>query len=218
MNIVLLGPPGSGKGTQSQLLAESFNLVQLSTGDLFRQILQNPHHPLYDELQIIKQGKLVSDEVVNKVVEDALKKLTNAKGIIFDGFPRTVAQAKALDRMLSSLNRKVDVVIDFNVTEGVLLYRLLGRRICPNCKRVFHVNQGYIECLDCKVKLVTRDDDNEEVIMKRFKEYKEKTVGVQEYYRDSNCAYISLTIDDIDTTPEEVHQQIISELKERGLV
>lgn len=217
VNIVLLGPPGSGKGTQGQLLAERFDLVQLSTGDLFRQILQDPDHPLYDELQIVKQGKLVSDEVVNAVVEDAIKKLGNAKGIIFDGFPRTVAQAQALDKMLNSMNKKVDVVLDFNVTQDVLLQRLLGRRVCPDCKRVFHIKQGYVECPDCKVQLVTREDDNEEVIMKRFKEYNEKTAGVKEYYLDSDCAYINLTVDDADTTPEEVHQQIISELAKRGL-
>jgi adenylate kinase len=213
----LFGPPGSGKGTQGQFVAEHFNLIQLSTGDLFRQILQDPHHPLYDELQVVKQGKLVSDDVVNKVVEDALKKLADAKGVIFDGFPRTVAQAQELDKMLNSMGKKVDVVLEFNVTRDVLLNRLLGRRICPNCKRIFHIKQGYIECPDCKVPLITRDDDNEEVIMKRFKEYKEKTSDVREYYRHSDCDYICINIDDADKTPEEVHQQIISELAKRGL-
>jgi len=141
MNIVLLGPPGSGKGTQARFLAEDFGLVQISTGDLFRQILQDPGHPLYDRVQVIKEGKLVSDEVVNAVVEDALTKLKDAKGVIFDGYPRTVAQAEALDRMLSSMNKKVDVVLDFDVTKDVLLYRLLGRRVCSSCKRVFHIRQ-----------------------------------------------------------------------------
>ena len=145
MNIVLLGPPGSGKGTQGQLLAQTFGLVQLSTGDLFRQILQDPSHPLYDSLQVIKEGKLVSDEIVNAVVEDALIKLKDAKGLIFDGFPRTVAQAEALDRMLNSIGKKVEVVLDFDVTKDVLLHRLLGRRVCSSCKRVFHIKQGYTE-------------------------------------------------------------------------
>ncbi|MBM7582041.1 adenylate kinase [Caldicoprobacter guelmensis] len=218
MNIVLLGPPGSGKGTQGQLLAEDFNLVQLSTGDLFRQILQDPGHPLYDKLQVVKQGKLVSDEVVNAVVEDALTKLKNAKGVIFDGFPRTVAQAEALDKMLNSMNKKVDVVINFDVTKHVLLHRLLGRRICPNCKRIFHIRQGYTECPDCRVQLITREDDNEEVIMKRFNEYNEKTAGVKEYYlNSSDCVFINLTVDDPDITAEEVHNEIVSELAKKGL-
>ncbi len=218
MNIVLLGPPGSGKGTQAQFLAENFGLVQLSTGDLFRQILQDPSHPLYDRLQVIKEGKLVSDEIVNAVVEDALIKLRDAKGVIFDGFPRTVAQAEALDRMLNSMNKKVDVVLDFDVTKDVLLHRLLGRRICRSCRRVFHIKQGYTECPECQGQLAIREDDNEEVIMKRFNEYNEKTAGVKEYYLNSGCAYIRLTVDDPDIDAEEVHQWIMRELTKRGLV
>jgi len=218
MNIVLLGPPGSGKGTQARFLAEDFGLVQISTGDLFRQILQDPGHPLYDRVQVIKEGKLVSDEVVNAVVEDALTKLKDAKGVIFDGYPRTVAQAEALDRMLSSMNKKVDVVLDFDVTKDVLLYRLLGRRVCSSCKRVFHIRQGYTECPECQGQLAVREDDNEEVIMERFHEYNEKSAGVKEYYFNSGCAYIRLNVDDPDVAAEEVHRWIIRELNKRGLV
>lgn len=218
MNIVLLGPPGSGKGTQGQILAESLGLVQLSTGDLFRQILQDPGHPLYERLEVIKEGKLVSDEVVNAVVEDALVKLRDAKGVVFDGFPRTVGQAKALDRMLNSMNKKVDVVLDFDVTRDVLLHRLLGRRICSSCRRVFHIKQGYTVCPECQGELAIREDDNEEVIMKRFDEYKEKTAGLKEYYLNSGCAYIRLKVDDLDTSAEEVNRWIMDELSRRGLV
>ncbi|MFO7294931.1 MAG: nucleoside monophosphate kinase [Clostridia bacterium] len=218
MNIVLLGPPGSGKGTQGQLLAQTFGLVQLSTGDLFRQILQDPSHPLYDSLQVIKEGKLVSDEIVNAVVEDALIKLKDAKGVIFDGFPRTVAQAEALDRMLNSMGKKVEVVLDFDVTKDVLLHRLLGRRVCSSCKRVFHIKQGYTECPECQGQLTIREDDNEEVIIKRFGEYNQKSAGVKEYYLNADCAYIRLFVNDPDISAEEVNKWIIQELSKRGLV
>ena len=120
MNIVMLGPPGSGKGTQAQYLVKRFGLVHISTGDLFREILKNPDHPLYQEVRVVNEGKLVSDDVTNRVVENAIEKLKDSKGIIFDGYPRTISQAQALDRMMSSVNMKVDVVLDLNVTQEVI--------------------------------------------------------------------------------------------------
>ena len=99
MYIILLGPPGSGKGTQGNLLSKVMNMAHLSTGDLFRGILSNPEHPLYKDLQVVNEGKLVSDEIVNNVVEDGLRKPEYENGVIFDGYPRTVAQAEALDGM-----------------------------------------------------------------------------------------------------------------------
>lgn len=218
MYIVLLGPPGSGKGTQGQILAKFLNISHLSTGDLFREILGNPNHPLYPEVQVVKEGKLVSDEVVNRVVENGLEKPEHARGVLFDGFPRTVAQAEALDRILGKMGKKVDLVIDFDVSREVLLHRLLGRRICPSCKKVFHIKQGYAECPDCHVALIQRDDDNEETIMERFKEYKEKTAPLQAYYRNSDATYISLTVTDAEKTPQDVQEEIIGELKKRGII
>ena len=218
MNIIMLGPPGSGKGTQGQHLIECLGLVHISTGDLFREILKQPEHPLYRDVQVLKEGKLVSDEVTNRVVEDTLKKLKDAKGIIFDGFPRTTEQAQALDRMMSSLNMRIDAVLDLNVTREVILHRLLGRRVCPGCRRVYHISQGYTVCPECKVPLKIRDDDNEETINKRLDEYKEKTAALKDYYREHNCMYISLTIDDVSMTSHEVHEQIIQEFSKRGLV
>ncbi|NLX70556.1 MAG: nucleoside monophosphate kinase [Clostridiales bacterium] len=218
MNIVMLGPPGSGKGTQAQYLVKRFGLVHISTGDLFREILKNPDHPLYQEVRVVNEGKLVSDDVTNRVVENAIEKLKDSKGIIFDGYPRTISQAQALDRMMSSVNMKVDVVLDLNVTQEVILYRLLGRRICPNCRKIYHVNDGYTQCPDCKVPLRVRDDDNEETIVKRLKEYNEWAAHLKDYYSKSNSVYISLTIDDVSKTSQEVQEEVIQEFSKRGLV
>jgi adenylate kinase len=217
MNIILLGPPGSGKGTQGQILAKHLGLVHLSTGDLFRKILADPHHPLYPEVQVVKEGKLVSDDVVNRVVEDGVNRLKDRKGIIFDGFPRTVAQAQALDKILDSLDRKIEVIIDFDVTQQVLLHRLLGRRICPDCKRVFHISQGYVRCPDCNATLAVRDDDNEETIKKRFDEYNEKTAPLKEYYRKSGSIYLNFLIDDVSKTPQDIQKEILTQFAEEGI-
>ena len=218
MYIVLLGPPGSGKGTQGSLLSEIMDIAHLSTGDLFRGILANPEHVLYKDLQVIKEGKLVSDEIVNNVVEDGLKKPEYENGVIFDGYPRTVAQAEALDGMLRSMDKKVDAVIDIHVTQEVLLGRLLGRRSCPSCKRIFHISQGLENCPDCNIPLVQRDDDNEETIMERFEEYKSKTAPLQNYYKSGDTNYIEITVSDSERTPSSVQQEIMGKLSELGLV
>lgn len=218
MYVVLLGPPGSGKGTQGQILAQYLNIAHLSTGDLFRVILGNPDHPLYPKVQVVKEGKLVSDAVVNQVVEDGLKAPAYAAGVLFDGYPRTAAQAAALDEMLRAMGKQVNLIIDFDVTREVLLFRLLGRRICPKCKHVFHERQGFDSCLECNVPLITREDDNEGTIMERFKEYKEKTAPLQAYYQSSGAVYIPMTITDASMSPQNIQDEIVGALKQHQVL
>ncbi|NLJ40754.1 MAG: nucleoside monophosphate kinase [Clostridiales bacterium] len=213
MYMILLGPPGSGKGTQGGLLSEKLGIPHLSTGDLFRAILGDPDHPLYDDLQVMKEGKLVSDEIVTDVVGDALQNPKYQKGVIFDGYPRTAAQAWALDSMLNKMGKEIDVVVDINVTQEVLLERLLGRRSCPNCKRIFNKDQGIgEECPVCRVPLVTREDDNEETIIERFEEYNSKTAPLQDYYKSGNSHYIGITVADNKRTPTETEKEIMDSL------
>jgi adenylate kinase len=213
-----LGPPGSGKGTQGKILAEKFGLAHLSTGDLFRKILENDKHPLYPHVLVVKEGKLVSDEVVNMVVENGLKSPEYKDGVVLDGYPRTVAQAEALDRILAVMGKHVDVVVDFDVTTDVLLKRLLGRIICPACKKIYHIRQEITHCTECEVPLVRREDDNEETIMKRFDEYKAKTAPLQDYYQINAAQYIRLIIDDTSLSPQDVQDRVLVQMISRKLV
>ncbi|HHU78422.1 MAG: adenylate kinase [Caldicoprobacterales bacterium] len=214
MDIVLLGPPGSGKGTQGNLLAEPLNAKPLSTGDLFRSILKDDSHPLYSKVQVINEGKLVSDDVVNKVVEYGINKPENRNGIIFDGYPRTIAQAEKLDEMLAARGRKIDLVIELNVTQEVLFYRILGRRVCPGCKRIFHERDGLDVCPHCGLELIRREDDNEQTILQRLEEYRAKTAPLQDYYENSGAVILDMEINDASLTAQEVNQQIMDMLKQ----
>jgi adenylate kinase len=214
MNVILLGPPGSGKGTQGALLADQLQARPLSTGDLFREILKDSSHPLYPQVQVIQQGKLVSDDVVNRVVEQGIKKPEYENGVMFDGYPRTIAQAEALDGILVAMGKKIDLIIDLNVTKEVLFYRILGRMLCSNCKKIYHESQGLSQCTDCGGDLIRRSDDNEETIVQRLQEYRTKTEPLEEYYSKTKSNYITVTIDDHTLSAKEVNQQIIKLLKE----
>ena len=133
MNLILLGAPGAGKGTQGNFIVRDLGLKKISTGDIFREILKDESHPLYNEIKVIKEGKLVTDETVNNVVRSTVETSDN-KNFIFDGYPRTLAQADALDKIMSDNCMKIDCVVELSVTEEVLMYRLLGRRTCRVCK------------------------------------------------------------------------------------
>lgn len=206
--MVLLGPPGSGKGTQGKMLAAHIGLEHLSTGDLFRIILDDKDHPLFPKVQVVLEGKLVSDEVVNQVVEDGLQSEKYADGVVFDGYPRTSAQAEALDVMLAKMGRTVDMVIDFDVSMDVLLHRLLGRRMCPGCKKIYHEEQGVIICEECGDELITRGDDNEETITKRFEEYQEKTEPLKDYYKKNGTKFYAMIVNDKGLTPDMIQDQL----------
>ena len=211
MNIVLLGAPGAGKGTQGELMASHLHLKRLSTGDIFREILADPSHKLYDEVKVVKEGKLVSDETVNDVVRYTIEN-SQAQGFIFDGYPRTLAQAKALDQMLADMGKKIDAVVVLSVTKDVLMYRLLGRRICKDCKAVHHVSKGHDACPDCGGELYTREDDNEQTVLARFEEYEAKTAPLMNYYKEKDLNYVNILVDNTQTTPKELDDIICAKL------
>jgi adenylate kinase len=160
LNIVLFGPPGAGKGTQSEKLIDAYQLVHLSTGDILRNEIANKTEAGLEAKKLMDQGLLVPDSVVIKMIEDRIDANRNAKGFIFDGFPRTAAQAKALDEMLKSKNASIGMMLALEVDDKELLKRLLNRG----------KESG------------RADDQNEEVIARRINEYNSKTAPLKEYY------------------------------------
>lgn len=186
MNLILFGAPGAGKGTQSSLLVERNNYVQISTGDLFRAAIKNQTE-LGKKAQVFMDlGGLVPDDIVVGMVEEALKGLAG-KAFILDGFPRTLAQASALDGMLEKNKLSVDRVISLEVPRQVLLERLTGRRVCKNCGAVYHVSskppQKEGVCDVCGGPVVQRNDDKAEVIGNRLNTYDQTTAPLKDYYR-----------------------------------
>jgi len=185
-NLILLGPPGVGKGTQAKLLIEKYGIPQISTGDILRAAVKELSPMGIKAKGFMDAGALVPDEVVIGIVQERLAKADCAKGFILDGFPRTVPQADALNQVLAGLNRGVDHVVCLSVDNAELLKRLTGRRSCPKCGAVFHVDfqppKAAGVCDACGGELVQRDDDKEETVMKRLTVYNEQTAPLIDYY------------------------------------
>jgi len=187
MNLIFLGPPGSGKGTQAKLLSEKLGVLHLSTGDILREAVREGTPLGREAKRYMEEGKLVPDEVVIGIVKEWLLSKGVERGVIYDGFPRTVAQAEALDRMMKELGQKIDWVIDIEVSEAEVLKRLSGRRTCKNCGAMYHLmfNPPRVDgiCDKCGGELYQRDDDKEETIKSRLKVYREQTEPLKDYYK-----------------------------------
>jgi len=186
MNLILFGSPGAGKGTQSVLLVEKKGYVQISTGDLFRAAIKGRTELGLKAQAYMDKGDLVPDEIVIGMVEEAMKSL-HGKSFIMDGFPRTVPQAEAFDRMLERNSLKIGKVISLEVPRETLLERLAGRRVCKNCGSVYHAKtkppvKGSV-CDNCGGEVVLRPDDREEVVLNRLLTYERSTAPVKEFYR-----------------------------------
>jgi len=187
MNLILLGPPGAGKGTQAQRMVERYRVPQISTGDILRSAVKEST-PLGTKAKgFMDQGQLVPDEIVIGIIEERLKGKDCNAGFILDGFPRTIPQAEALQPILSKLGKKIDHVINIEVDSEELVRRLTGRRTCKNCGAMFHVifqppkKEGV--CDRCGGTLYQRADDNEEAIRTRLKEYEKQTAPLIQYYQ-----------------------------------
>jgi adenylate kinase len=187
--IVLLGPPGSGKGTQAKLLAERIGIPQVSTGDMFRA-MKTLDTPLARKVQqIMAEGKLVPDDVTIEIVKDRLAQSDCGEGALLDGFPRTVPQAEALDKLLAeSFLSQVTIVPLLNITVDEAVRRISGRRGCPQCGALYHVefNRPRVagKCDHEGAELVQREDDRPEVVRDRYQVYLDNTAPLIGYYRD----------------------------------
>lgn len=183
MNLIFLGPPGAGKGTQSKILIERLGIPQISTGDIIRAAIRSDSALGREVKQYANAGKLVPDELVNKLASERLSQGDCSGGFLLDGYPRTVAQAGALDGVLAGMGRSLDAVLLLEVADEVLLERITGRRSDPETGAVYHVTFDPPPS-DVSVRLVQRPDDTAEVFGKRLDEYHEKTAPLIPYYED----------------------------------
>ncbi|VEJ36037.1 Adenylate kinase [Aedoeadaptatus ivorii] len=187
MRLVILGPPGAGKGTQAASIVDTFDVVHISTGDIFRENIKNDTELGKKAKSYMDRGELVPDEVVNEIVVDRLKKDDVQKGFLLDGFPRTVNQAVALDAALEAMGQKLDRVINIVVDKNLLVERTVGRRVCPKCGRTYHVvNQPPKVEGKCDADgetLIQRDDDTEETVKTRIGVYEKQTSPLIDYYK-----------------------------------
>ena len=187
MNLILLGPPGAGKGTQAQRMVDRYHIPQISTGDILRAAVKESTPLGMKAKGFMDQGQLVPDEIVIGIIEERLKAKDCDPGFILDGFPRTIPQAEALQPILTNIKKKIDHVINIEVDPEELLRRLTGRRTCKNCGAMFHLffqppkKEGI--CDRCGGTLYQRADDKEETIRTRLKEYEKQTAPLIQYYQ-----------------------------------
>lgn len=188
MRIILMGPPGAGKGTQAEYLVEHYNIPHISTGDMFRAAIKNQTQLGLKAKEYMDSGALVPDEVTIGIVAERLAQADCANGFLLDGFPRTVAQADALSKILNDLNTALDGIINIEVDEKTLLERLTGRRICEQCGATYHTvfnpptQEGI--CDKCGGELYQRSDDNLETAQNRLKVYNAQTEPLIAYYSE----------------------------------
>ncbi len=186
MRLIFLGPPGAGKGTQAQRLAEHYSLVKISTGDILREAVSRKTPLGLQAKSFMDKGGLVPDDVVIGLIRERLKDLDCDFGYVLDGFPRTLPQAQALSEILEEQKTPIDRVISFDVPEGDLVRRLTGRRSCGCCKRVYHLDfnapKQANRCDVCGGGLIQREDDREETVRNRLKVYEKETAPLLKYY------------------------------------
>lgn len=197
MILIMLGAPGTGKGTVAAKLSEKLNIPQVSTGDIFRKAIAEKTPVGVEAEKYISQGMLVPDDVTIKIVEERLKDADVQNGLILDGFPRTIEQAEALDKMLAEMNKEIRLAINLETSEEEIIERIVSRRICSNqdCKAVYNtkLNPPKVEgiCDKCGSKLIQRKDDNEETVKNRLQAYYKQSAPIVDFYKNKNLLYSS---------------------------
>ena len=203
MRIILLGAPGAGKGTQAKRLSAKYNLLHISTGDIFRENIKNSTDIGKIAKSYIDKGQLVPNDVTVEIVKQRLEQEDcKNQGYLLDGFPRNIEQAIELDKF-----SKIDVVLNVDVDFNKLINRITGRRVCPKCGASYHVTtlNGETKCKECKTELIMRDDDNEETVIKRIEVYNKQTAPLIEYYEKQG----KLATVDGNLEIEETFKQIV---------
>lgn len=186
MNLLIIGAPGAGKGTMSDLLIDTYHLVHVSTGDMLRAAVKAGTPVGLKAQEYMNKGALVPDEVIHDIIVERLSQDDVNDGFLFDGYPRTLNQAKDLDVILKEIGKKIDRVINLNIEDEELIKRITGRRLCPTCGEIFNIyykapaKEGF--CDKCGAELIQRKDDNLESLSVRLEEYHKNTQPVIEYY------------------------------------
>lgn len=213
MKLLIMGPPGAGKGTQAEMLVKELAITHISTGDMFRAAIKEGTEMGRKAKEYMDRGELVPDEVVVGMVKDRLQKPDCQKGFLLDGFPRTLAQAEALDETLRSMGIQLDGVINITVPRDRLMARLTGRRVCRNCGATYHIlfNPPKVEgkCNACGGELYQRSDDNEEAVANRLDVYEAQTRPLIDYYTKKG---LLINING-DQEIKEVFAEIMASLK-----
>lgn len=208
MNIIFMGPPGAGKGTQAERIVNQFSIPHISTGDAFRLAMKQGTPLGVKAKEFVDKGLLVPDDVTIGIVRERLQQPDCENGFLLDGFPRTISQAEALDEILHSMGRKIDHVINLTVDRTKLLARLTGRRVCKSCGATYHVlfnppaQEGV--CDKCSGELYQRSDDTEEKVGTRLDEYFNKTAPLLSYYENKALLRQVDGEQEIDTVTEVI--------------
>jgi len=207
MRLILLGPPGAGKGTQAEILSKAFDIPHISTGDMFREAVANGTRLGLQAKGFMEAGQLVPDDVTIGIVRERLRKPDCRRGFLLDGFPRTVPQAEALDRILEDLNEHLDAVISIEVPEDKIVRRLSLRRVCGDCGTIYHLEtkppapDG--RCKVCGGEIYQRADDSEETVRKRLEVYRLQTEPLIRYYERKGLLRRVSGDSDIETVSKE---------------
>ena len=213
MRLILLGPPGAGKGTQAKRVIEEFDIPHISTGDIFRKNIKEKTELGQKVEGLLAQGKLVPDELTIEIVWDRLDQEDCKNGFLLDGFPRTIPQAEALDEGLAKRGLKLDRVLNIDVDKDSLVKRLSGRRVCPSCGASYHIdnNPTKVEgiCDACQTPVIQREDDKEQTVLDRIKVYDSQTKPLVDFYNKQDLVF---TVD--GTLPiDEITNKLVTELK-----
>ena len=213
MRLILLGPPGAGKGTQAKRVIEEFDIPHISTGDIFRKNIKEKTELGQKVEGLLAEGKLVPDELTIEIVWDRLDQEDCKNGFLLDGFPRTIPQAEALDEGLAKRGLKLDRVLNIDVDKDSLVKRLSGRRVCPNCGASYHIdnNPPKVEgiCDVCQTPVIQREDDKEQTVLDRIKVYDSQTKPLVDFYNKPDLVF---TVD--GTLPiDEITNKLVTELK-----
>lgn len=216
MHLIFLGPPGAGKGTQSDLIIQKYNIPHISTGDMFRAAIKEGTEAGLLAKSYMEKGLLCPDDVTIKIVKERLSQPDCSKGYLLDGFPRTLAQAEALKEITKELNHPIQKVLNLVVDEDVIVDRIVGRRICKECGQTYHIhnNPSKVEgkCDKCGGELYIRKDDNEDAIKTRLEAYNNQTSPLIDFYTKEGVLVSFNALQDIRDVFKDI-DEVLKEIK-----